>query len=532
MEFYLNIDGNQSGPLDIAEFRELVKNKAVSQEDYVWEAKQGRWIKIKFYAELAGVFDEEATLAAAEDEGFFINVEGKTGGPFPRDAIIKEIERGRFKGTHFVWDAVANRWLKAAEHPVFSQFLDEGFKPATAQKYYLSKEGARFGPFEYPEVEEKIKAGEFTAEHFLWEAQLKKWVKISDVADFAEIFAELAGAEPEVPPPMPGAPAAETPAPPGTGPAAAAAGLSLPLDATPTDAPPGPAATPEPPAPGPAGPPVGMQPLGPAASPPGPSASTEPEVGDLVSIPIPPPGEGAAGPPTPTETAPPAPGGPPAPSPAEAAVTAPIKRPAAPESPKKVSVDEVEFRKVAEEEAKEERSAVEPREEEDDVKVDRSVVLDFSRPSLLRRVAAQLVDVFVISLSYFLVALIFSFLEMNPYMPGPDQYYFQQLFWGTVAGISAFYFLIRDAGGASLGKRIMGLRVVKFTDYGQKANLFHSIMRNITLLVPLLNILDVVYAVTDPKGRRVGDRLAGTVLTESTELDYMRQQRTILDEIY
>jgi len=154
MEFYLNIDGNQRGPLDLAEFRELVRNKTVSQEDYVWEAKQGRWIKIKFSAELAAVFEEEATLAAAEEEGFFINVEGKTGGPFPRDAIIKEIERGRFQANHFVWDAVANRWLKAADHPVFSRFLGEGAKPA-AVKYYLSKEGARFGPFEFEDVRKK-----------------------------------------------------------------------------------------------------------------------------------------------------------------------------------------------------------------------------------------------------------------------------------------------------------------------------------------------------------------------------------------
>jgi len=160
MEFYLNIDGNQRGPLDEAEFRELVRKKAVSQEDYVWEAKQGRWIKIKFYAELAAVFEEEATAPPAEEEGYFINVEGKTGGPFLKDAIIKEIERGRFQGSHFVWDAESNRWLKASEHAIFAELVTEAKPPKAVKKYYLSKEGVRHGPFEFGEVEENILSGE------------------------------------------------------------------------------------------------------------------------------------------------------------------------------------------------------------------------------------------------------------------------------------------------------------------------------------------------------------------------------------
>jgi uncharacterized RDD family membrane protein YckC len=495
MEFYLNIDGNQRGPLDLAEIRELVKNKQVSQEDYVWEAKQGRWIKIKFHPELNAVFDEEATLAAAEDEGFFINVEGKTGGPFPRDAIIKEIERGRFRASHFVWDGVANRWLKASEHPIFARFLAEGPKPGAAKRYYLSKEGARFGPFDYAEVEEKILGGEYRGLDYVWEPKAKKWVRLEEIPDFAEVLAELVAEEPETPPPMPAerkAPAAaRAPEPPAPAPSPTPPELvPAPKAAGPTAAFPGaPAGIPRP----------GVGPSFGKPAPPAPPGAgvgagpAETQVGDLVSISIPPP--------------------------------APEKPPARPAAPAKISVDEVEFRKVA---GADEGAA--PKAE--GPKLDRSVVLDFSRPSFVRRIAAQLVDLFFISLSYFVVALLLSLLDMNPYMPGPDQYYYQQLFWGIVAGIGVFYFLVRDAGGASLGKRIMGLRVVKYDDYDRSATLLHSIMRNVTLLVPLLNILDVVYAFTDPKGRRVGDRVAGTIETESTEIDYLRQHRTILDEIY
>ncbi|NIT36609.1 MAG: DUF4339 domain-containing protein [candidate division Zixibacteria bacterium] len=477
MEFYLNIDGNQRGPLGFAEFRELVKAKGVSQEDYVWEPKQGRWIKIKFHAELADIFNEEATLAAAEDEGFFINVEGKTGGPFPRDAIITEIRRGRFTDNHFVWDAVANRWLRASEHSVFSRFLAEGARPA-AKKYYLSKEGARFGPFEFGGVEEKILAREFNRDHYVWETQLKKWVKLGEAADFADAFADLDAAAPEVPPPMASPEPSVPPAPA--------------FEPAPLTAPPTPPAR-EPSAP----PPAGVLPVGPArgrAEPPPPDkAAPEPKVGDLVSISIPPP--------TPERKTPP------------------------PQPPLEVSAGAAEPITAA---AKKET----PLAEEKGIEIDRSVLMDFSRPSYVRRIAAQLVDLFFIGLSYFPVAIIFSFTGKNPFLPGPDHDYYQQLFWLTIAGIGVFYFLVRDAGGASIGKRIMGLRVVKYDDYDRRAGLFHSIMRNITLLLPPVNILDVVYALTDLKGRRLGDRAAGTVLTESAEIDYIRGQGTILDEVY
>jgi len=245
-----------------------------------------------------------------------------------------------------------------------------------------------------------------------------------------------------------------------------------------------------PPTPGPtAAPPA--KPAGPA---PPSTGAPEPKVGDLVSLSIPPP--------------------------------ATDRKPPPPEPARPVSVDEVEFKKVGAAEREE------PRPEAEGPAIDRSVVLDFSRPAFLRRITAQLIDLFVVSLSYFVVALLFSFLDMNPYLPGPDQYYYQQLFWGTLAGIAIFYLLVRDAGGASLGKRVTGLRVVKFDDYNRNASLVHSVIRNITLLIPLLNILDAVYAFTDVKGRRMGDRAAGTVLTESQEIDYIRQHRTIMDEIY
>ena len=493
MEFYINVAGKQHGPLDVVEFRDFVRKRTVSPEDYVWDAEQSRWIKIKFNAELARVFDDEAALVAAEGEGFFINVEGKTGGPFPRDAIIKEIERGRFKAAHFVWDSVGNRWLKAAEHPLFNRFFAATTKGG-GKRFYLSKEGARFGPFDYAEVEAKINAGDFDRDHFGWDNAVKKWVKLGELTDFAETFADLARREPAVPPPLPAAEIkAPAPAAPGI------SGLTSLVSGGPAPTAPFAAYPPAGPAPGAVVPPPAARP-GPAPA---------PVVPPPAVAPAPVPGPGPA-----------------APGRAEYRVgeLIPIDFPEA--SPAgAVSLEQVEFRKVVAEE--EEGPLRRP-----DVTVDRSVVLDFAKPSAIRRFAAQLVDLFLVAVCYFAIALIFSLIDMNPYMPGPDQYYYQRVFWGTLGGVALFYFLVRDVGGASLGKRIMGLRVVKLDDFNRAGNLFQSIARNITLLVPLVNILEIAYVFTDPKGRRLGDRAAGTVLTETNDIDYIRRHQSIMDEVY
>ena len=73
-------------------------------------------------------------------------------------------------------------------------------------------------------------------------------------------------------------------------------------------------------------------------------------------------------------------------------------------------------------------------------------------------------------------------------------------------------FLCRDAGGASPGKRIFGLRLVR--RHGFPGGLLASVLRNVLLLVPIWNIVELL-AVLFPVGpRRPGDRIAGTTLVE------------------
>jgi uncharacterized RDD family membrane protein YckC len=74
-------------------------------------------------------------------------------------------------------------------------------------------------------------------------------------------------------------------------------------------------------------------------------------------------------------------------------------------------------------------------------------------------------------------------------------------------------FLLRDARGASPGKLLLGLSVAR--EGGGPVRPLDSILRNLPLLVPGLNILEAVAVVQRPDSRRLGDRLAGTTVGES-----------------
>lgn len=79
--------------------------------------------------------------------------------------------------------------------------------------------------------------------------------------------------------------------------------------------------------------------------------------------------------------------------------------------------------------------------------------------------------------------------------------------------LSAGLFLLRDASGASPGKRLFGLKVVRRG--GAAAGPLASFTRNLTLLVPVWNLVEMASVIRRADGRRPGDRLAGTALVEA-----------------
>jgi uncharacterized RDD family membrane protein YckC len=74
-------------------------------------------------------------------------------------------------------------------------------------------------------------------------------------------------------------------------------------------------------------------------------------------------------------------------------------------------------------------------------------------------------------------------------------------------------FLFRDAGGGSPGKKLFGLRLILAG--GSKAGARESLLRNLPLLLPGWNLIELASLLRRRDGRRPGDRAAGTLLVET-----------------
>jgi len=81
--------------------------------------------------------------------------------------------------------------------------------------------------------------------------------------------------------------------------------------------------------------------------------------------------------------------------------------------------------------------------------------------------------------------------------------------------VSLVYILLRDGlfEGQSLGKRIIGLKVVAHKDR-LKCTFLDSIVRNLLWVIPIVNCVmgftGLHYLLHDARGRHWGDRLANT----------------------
>jgi uncharacterized RDD family membrane protein YckC len=131
-----------------------------------------------------------------------------------------------------------------------------------------------------------------------------------------------------------------------------------------------------------------------------------------------------------------------------------------------------------------------------------------SDPSQTRllRIAAFLVDALAVSLTLVLPASIVSYSMTWAGVPRAIQ-----LVWWTALAILLFFMLLRDGyRGRSIGKQLLGLRIV--TRRGDHCGYGRSFVRNVPLLVPVWNLVELLLVVAGR--RRTGDRIAGTTVTE------------------
>jgi uncharacterized RDD family membrane protein YckC len=73
------------------------------------------------------------------------------------------------------------------------------------------------------------------------------------------------------------------------------------------------------------------------------------------------------------------------------------------------------------------------------------------------------------------------------------------------------YALLKDGlfGGRSFGKKIMGLRVEN-VKLNRPCSMKDSVLRNITMFIPIVGWIELLLPIIDAEGVRFGDKLAGT----------------------
>ena len=131
---------------------------------------------------------------------------------------------------------------------------------------------------------------------------------------------------------------------------------------------------------------------------------------------------------------------------------------------------------------------------------------DGSQTTLLR-IAAFLVDALSISLLLVLPAALLSY--TLAWIGGEIKAI--QIVWFVTLCIVMLGMLFRDGWrGRSLGKQILGLRVVTRND--RPCGYLRSLARNVSLIVPGVNLAEVIFVVAGKS--RIGDRIAKTHVTE------------------
>ncbi|UCE28229.1 MAG: DUF4339 domain-containing protein [Candidatus Coatesbacteria bacterium] len=494
MPYFLHVRGTRKGPLEIDEVQRMIEQGTLTLLDQVWDAAGNEWTIIRDFPDIAKYFGEPGP-----GDEFIINVDGKTGGPFPYNMILREIEKGRFRSNHFVWDEVKSRWIEARLHPVFeSHFIGHATPTAT---YHVAKGGVRIGPIPFTEVIRLINVGELTPEDHLWNPDAKQWVTLNESTDFSGFFKGAAVTESVEPEP------------------ALEPGIFAPKTATPVSAPGGPPLT-EPP-------PDTVVTTASEGAPPFPEPAIRTEEPPLITVtqaPVEPPPP-AAGPPIVPETpvSPVSAGTQIIPTEPGDIIEIPPERTAAPEP---VPVETPPAAPTAEviPERKERPAVKREPVKEKPVVIEREEVKTFepTRPSPIKRLVAQVIDIGFISVAFLAVLIVMTVSGMNPLAPGPEQETYRAAAYIAFGAVALLYFFFRDGfGGASIGKRVMGLKVVHGYD-ARPANPIQSFVRNLFLLIPILNIAELFMVFTEVEGRRLGDKTIGCALMYGTEAEYIR----------
>jgi len=130
-------------------------------------------------------------------------------------------------------------------------------------------------------------------------------------------------------------------------------------------------------------------------------------------------------------------------------------------------------------------------------------------PQVLLRIAAFLVDALLIGLVLVLAGTTGSWIVI--FVQKSTNYL--GMIWAGTFVLMLVGIALRDGWrGRSFGKRIFGLSIRRRN--GHRCGFVRSIVRNLPLIVPIWNLVEIVMIFASSDGRRSGDRIAGTQVKE------------------
>jgi uncharacterized RDD family membrane protein YckC len=161
-----------------------------------------------------------------------------------------------------------------------------------------------------------------------------------------------------------------------------------------------------------------------------------------------------------------------------------------------------------------------------------NVLLHYDIATAGSRSAAFLIDYIII----LMISLLFNILMELSQLVGGFSVYFIALFYLIVGTLSWTYFVASEMvlNGSSIGKKILGLRVIK--ENGSPIDLIDSLTRNFVRYVDLLPgtcLVGFLTMMLNEKSRRLGDFAAGTLVVRvpSVYLDKLPLEETPYDMV-
>lgn len=161
------------------------------------------------------------------------------------------------------------------------------------------------------------------------------------------------------------------------------------------------------------------------------------------------------------------------------------------------------------------------------IRTTQNVTIEYELPSTLQRIVSWIIDAAILTVVMFILLICFSIVLGALRIFSDKSYFYFYMF--VILPIYVFYFLVSEVlfNGQSIGKRAMGIRVVKLN--GSIPSLWDYTLRWACRFIDVFmsgGSLAVLLITASDKGQRLGDILAGT-----TVIKIKSQQHVDLKEL-